>query len=184
MRTKEFEEAIETNIAKFFKTFYENPAFFFRETDAVCYLYSLLINDPFFKKMHPRFRNKKLKRKSTTLLVHTEISREIRGKDKICDLMIWEPTKTVGLEERGKRKEKIGIELKFNRRDPARESEKSGILGDVKKARANRKGYVLWMNWEKPLSDKNLEKTEKLVKRYENVKLYYLDVFQTLSRQT
>jgi hypothetical protein len=137
-----------------------------------------LINDPFFKHLHPEYKDDSLKKASKTLLVHSEIGRPIRGKDKWCDIIIWEPTKTVGTEDKG-RKEKIGIEVKFDRTYPARRSEKSGIISDVKKAGANRKGYVLWLNWRGPICDKHIKRTENLVKlnQYGNVKLLYLDMF-------
>jgi hypothetical protein len=69
-----------------------------------------------------------------------------------------------------------GIEIKYNRRVPARK-EPSNIIEDVKKVSDYKKGYVLWLNYDRKIHDDHLEKVEKLVEKYENVKLYYLDLY-------
>jgi hypothetical protein len=70
----------------------------------------------------------------------------------------------------------IGIEIKYNRRIPARK-EPSNILGDVIKVADFKRGYILWLNWEIEINDGHLRKVEKLVAKFRNVKMFYLDVF-------
>ena len=173
MKLKDLEEVVEKNIVRLFTFFYENPAIFITESDVKSYLYSLLINDPFIKNFTPHFRNEKLRKESKTFIVHTEISEDIKGKEKGYDLLIFKPTKFIDLACCGTT---IAVEIKFNRRAPARK-EKSSIAEDIKKAKHNRRGYILWLNWDRPISDKHLNKVKKLVKRYGNVKFFYLDLF-------
>jgi len=47
---------------------------------------------------------------------------------------------------------------------------------DVKKCADYGRGYVLWLNYDRPISDDHLKETQNSVKRCGNVKLYYLDV--------
>ena len=49
MKLVELQKAVENNILKLFKHFYKKPAIFLSESDVMCYLYSLLINDPVFQ---------------------------------------------------------------------------------------------------------------------------------------
>ena len=168
MRFKEIEDAVERNILILFKIFYENPAFFLCETDVESYLYSLLINDPVFKQLTLKFHNELLKKDSKTLLVHTEIPLQItKRKTSMYDISIWNPLKIVNMNDW---ETMIGIEVKFNRRYPK-------ITKDLEKVKVERRGYVLWLNWDRPISEKILKKAKAFVKKYRNLKLYYLDVF-------
>lgn len=173
MRFKDLKEAVERNILKLFKSFFENPAIFLSEADVECYLYALLINDPFFRDVSPSVKYQTSKEESKTLLVHAEVGVEIRGKDKSYDISIWKPSKAINLSDW---KTAIGIEIKFNRSRPAGK-EKSSILKDVRKVRYNKQGYILWLNWDREINDVHLKKVENLIRRYENVKLFYLDMF-------
>ena len=173
MKLKTLEEVVEKNIVRLFTFFYENPAIFLTESDVKSYLYNLLINDPFIKKFTPHFRNEHLRKESKTFIVHTELSEDIRSKEKSYDLLIFKHTKFVDLEHVGTT---IAVEIKFNRRYPARK-EKSSIIEDVKKAKHNRRGYLLWLNWDTPISDKHLNRVRKFSERYGNVKFFYLDLF-------
>lgn len=172
MKLKDLEEVVEKNIVRLFTVFYENPAIFITESDVKSYLYSLLINDPFIKNSTPHFKNRYLRKESKTFIVHTEIPEEIKSK-KVYDLLIFKPTKLIDLDCCGTT---IAVEIKFNRREPARK-EKSSIVEDIKKAKHNRIGYVLWLNWDRPIDDTNLKTVKMLVDRCRNVKLFYLDVF-------
>ena len=175
MRYKNLEEAVERNIIKLFKTFYENPAIFWGEADVTSYLYSLLINDPFFESLSPHVKSGwGLKKASKTFLVHVNIEDETAVKRKIYDILILKPDKVI--DELPYCEGTIGIEIKFNRRRPARDG-KASILSDIKKAKNMRRGYVLWLNWAGDMNVIDLEKVTKLVKKYRNVKLFYLDVF-------
>jgi hypothetical protein len=174
MKFKDLEEAVERNIRKLFTSFYKNPAIFWTEADVKCYLYALLINDPFFKNSCPNFKDKNLRKESNTFLVHTELPVTVRGKDKKYDILIMEPSKTISYSDC---ESTICVEIKFNRRDPARK-EKSSIVDDVKKAKeVNRRGYVLWLNWACPIRDNHLKRVRNLIKNYKNVELFYLDLY-------
>lgn len=173
MRFKDMQEAVERNIVKLFKSFFENPAIFLTEADVQCYLYSLLINDPFFRDAFASFKHQTPKEVSKTLLVHAELEVLIRGKSKRYDISIWQPRKGIAFSDW---ETLIGIEIKYNRRIPAGK-EPSGILRDIRSVRYNKQGYVLWLNWDRVIADDHLKKAEKLTKRYENVKLFYLDMF-------
>jgi len=177
MIEKEFIDAVEKNIMKLFETFHDKTAFFMSERDVQSYLYSLLINDPILK-ISPTLKNFSTPNTETpkTLLVHTDLEVKVRymkGTKKV-DITILPPKKVIDYST--DLDNAIGIEIKYNRRSPARK-EPSGILDDVKKCADYRRGYVLWLNWDRPISDDHLKETENFVKRYENVKLYYLDVF-------
>ena len=173
MRFSDLKEAVEKNIAKLFMAFYENPAIFLSEADIKCYLYALLIDDPFFRNLHPNFKYQTPKEKSTTLLIHSELRVEMRGKDKNYDIAILKPSKVITFSDC---EIVSGIEIKFNTRDPAR-NKKSNILEDIKKVSFIRQGYILWLNWDREINDVHLKKVENLIRRYENVKLFYLDMF-------
>jgi hypothetical protein len=134
MRFELMEKAVERNIVKMFKVFYKNPAIFLCEKDIQSYLYSLLINDTFFQKHSPIFRDDYLKKHSKTSLVHTEIPLEItKRKTGVCDISIWQPHKTVNMS---RWETLIGIEIKFNRVYPAGK-EKCGILNARARAVVN-----------------------------------------------
>jgi hypothetical protein len=61
------------------------------------------------------------------------------------------------------------LQIKFNRRIPARK-EPSNIVEDVKKIADYRKGYILWLNWDREISDEHLNKVAKLIENYLHVK--------------
>jgi len=173
MRFSDLKEAVEKNIAKLFMAFYENPAIFLSEADIKCYLYALLIDDPFFRNLHPNFKYQTPKEKSTTLLIHSELRVEMRGKDKSYDIAILKPSKVITFSDC---EIVSGIEIKFNRREPARK-EKSNILEDIKKVSFTRQGYILWLNWDREIDNDQLRKVQNFVNNYKNVKLFYLDLF-------
>lgn len=174
MRFKDMQEAVERNIIKLFKSFFENPAIFLTEADVQGYLYSLLINEPFFRDASASFKYLTPKEEiSKTLLVHAELEVGIRGKGKKYDISIWKPRKAIAFHNW---ETLVGIEIKFNRRGPARK-EPSSILEDIRSVRYNKQGYVLWLNWDREIADGHLKKAENLIRRYENVKLFYLDMF-------
>jgi hypothetical protein len=177
MSEQKFDDAVEKNIMKLFKTFHDKTAYFLSERDVQSYLYSLLINDAILK-ISPTIENFSTPNIETpeTLLVHTDLQVEVRymkGTKKV-DITILPPKKVIDYS--ALLDNAIGIEIKFNRKGPARK-EPSSILDDVKKCAGYRQGYVLWLNWDRPISDDHLKKTESFLKRHENVKLYYLDLF-------
>jgi len=91
----------------------------------------------------------------------------------LLHLSIWKPRRAIAFPDW---ETLVGIEIKFIRSSPARK-EPSGILKDIRSVRYNKQGYVLWLNWDREIADSHLKKAENLIKRYENVKLFYLDMF-------
>lgn len=174
MKFSELNEVVERNIVKLFRTFHEKPAIFLTEADVKCYLYSLLINEPSIRDLSPTLRYFSERMESSkTLLVHAEYPVIMEGKNKKVDISIYEPQESVDFSDW---KLTIGIEIKYDRKEPARK-EKSNILEDVKKVAGYKQGYILWLNWDREISDAHLKEVEKLIEKYENVKLFYLDLF-------
>src|SRR3990170_1501677 len=150
MGFKELEEAVERSIVKLFATFHEKPAIFLTEGDVKCYLYSLLINEPSIRDSSPTLRYFSERMESSkTLLVHAEYPVIIEGKNKKVDISIYEPQESVDFSDW---KLTIGIEIKYDRKEPARK-EKSNILEDVKKVAEYQIGYILWLNWDREIND-------------------------------
>lgn len=178
MIEKGFTDVVEKNIMKLFKTFHDKTAFFLSERDVQSYLYSLLINDPFLKTTPTleNFSTHNIERPET-LLVHADLAVKVTGMKGIkrVDITILPPKKVIDFSA-DLDNAAIGIEIKYNRRLPAGK-EQSGILNDVKKCAGYGQGYVLWLNEDRPIRDDHLKETQSFVKRYENVKPYYLDVF-------
>jgi hypothetical protein len=176
----EFEELnkiVERNIVKLFKIFQKNPAIFLSESDVQCYLYSLLINDPEIRDFHPNMINfSATMETSKSIFVHANMRVSIRNKNRIVDLSVFPPKETLDLTDNDLWDNMIGIEIKFNRRVPARK-ESSNIMDDIKKVSDYKKGYVLWLNWDREIDDDNLKKVEKFAEKHANVRVLYLDLF-------
>lgn len=170
MRLGELKKTVERNIQKLFIVFNRNPAIFLSEADVKCYLYSLLINDPSISKVMPQFKYPRLRRKSNTILVHTEV----KGERKIEDIAVLKPAKTIDYTSYYT---SIGIEIKFNRKEPARAHEDSGILDDIKKLKDELFGYLIWLNWDREIREDQLRKVKNTMKKYRNVKFFYIDLF-------
>jgi len=160
-------EVVDRLVMKLVTTFYENPAIFMSEGDVQCYLYALLVNDPYFRNLWLEYPT--AKKESKTLLVHSDAGVILEGKRKNCDVLIFEPNKK-DLEPL------IAIEIKYNRRRPAAK-EKSNIIEDIKKVSATNQGYILWLNWETGIEEDQLKQVKGLIQMHENVKLFYLDMF-------
>jgi hypothetical protein len=172
-----FQKEIEKNILQLFKTFKKDAAFFLSERDVQSYLYHLLLNDPLLKMPTPieNFPNPNIEN-PRTILVHADLQEKIRymkGMKKV-DLVVFAPKE--GLDYDSDLDDAIGIEIKFNRRVPARK-ESSNILDDVRKCTDHGYGYVLWLNWDRKMDDDHITIVEKQVEKCDNVKFYYLDVF-------
>jgi hypothetical protein len=91
MKVTDINKTVENNIVKLFKEFYEKPAIFLSESDVMCYLYSLLINDPVFKTSPTLKYFSTIKGSSETFLVHANTGVTIKNKDKIVDISIYPP---------------------------------------------------------------------------------------------
>ena len=175
MRFEDLDKAVYRNIIHLFRRFSEDPAIFWTEADVASHLYSLLINDPAFEKSIAWFESASFPKKSKTLLVHVNAQDETKSKGKYYDLLILKPKKYLKDEiDKDEEASVIGIEVKFDRRAPARK-EKSNIISDIKKVAKMRKGYVLWLNSGRKIGPEHLEKAKKLANRL-GVKLLYLDL--------
>lgn len=176
MQWQDMDVAVKRNIEKVISIFYENPAMFLCEADVQAYLYSLLINDPVFAKKLIPYKNMKLQKESNTSLVHLEIQfdgKKPRAYERV-DISILKPCKKFNSEDGLPCS--IGIEIKYNRKLPAR-NEASNIIKDVKKvANHYSQGYVLWLNWDRWINPEHLKKVKKAVRECRNVRLYYLDL--------
>jgi hypothetical protein len=174
---KEFRTAVERNITTLFKTFHYKTGYFLSERDVQSYLYSLLINDEDLKitTTFEGFSTPNIEAPKT-LLVHADMKVHIRRmkNDRRPDLTILPPHEA--FDYNGNFDNAIGIEIKFNRRAPARK-EPSNILEDVKKCADYSQGYILWLNWDRPIGEEHLKKVKERVAKYENVRLFYLDVY-------
>lgn len=169
------EKVVRRNIENLMFIFHKNPAIFLSEADVQAYLYSLLINDPFFKNTLIPLDDCNLAFKSKTILVHLELQFEGKKRSEYekVDISIIKPSKKLNAADGLLCS--IGIEIKFNRKHPAR-NEASNIIKDVKKVSNNfSRGFVLWLNWDRWINPDHLEKVKKTVKKHNNVCLYYLD---------
>lgn len=175
MKFHDLREVVERNITKGFTIFYKNPAIFLCERDVQGYLYGLLLGESVFRNCCPYINHDHLKVKSRTILLHTEPSLGYRRKTIRYDISVFKQSKVVDYYDW---ETTIGIEIKFNRRYPAGKSERRGLLFDIKKAKeGNKQGYILWLNWDRPISEKHVKRAKSLVQKYRNVKLLYLDMF-------
>lgn len=175
MRFDDLNEAVYQSIVKLFQCFSKHPAIFWTEADVTSYLYGLLINDPAFKNSLAWFESKEFPKKSKTLLVHVNAQDQTKSKDKYYDLLILKPKKYLKDEiDKDDEASVIGIEIKFNRRDPTRK-EKSNIESDIRKVAQMRRGYVLWLNSRGKIGEEHLKRAERLAGKL-GVKLLYLDL--------
>jgi len=165
----ELKNIVEKKIRDLLVVFKEDPGFFLSEADVKCYLYSLLINDPHLSRVTPKFKHSDLKKSSKTILVHSELRAGIKPED----IVIIKPASTIDYSSFYT---SIGIEIKFNRKRPARK-EKSNIVNDIKKLRSESFGYLLWLNWDREIREDQLKRVKKLVKKCRNVKFFYIDLF-------
>ena len=134
------------------------------------YLYSLLVNEPLIHKVTPQFKYVHLKKESKTILIHTET----KTSNGIIDMTIMKPVKVIDYNGYYT---SIGIEIKFNRRIPTSD-EKSSILDDIKKKLKDEYfGYLLWLNWDRRIEEDQLKKVKNAVKKYGNIKFFYIDLF-------
>lgn len=177
-RITDLSDIVEKNIVALLRTFHENPAIFLSESDVESYLYSLLINEPEIRDSLPTMTNFSAAREaSKSLLVHANLRVNIKNRDRLVDLSIFQPRSKLDWADADEWESMIGIEIKFNRRVPASRKERCGIIEDVKKVSDYKRGYVVWVNWGRAIDDAHLDKCKKEAEKYNNVKIFYLDVF-------
>jgi hypothetical protein len=122
----------------------------------------------------PFLKSKNLKKQSRTTLVHSEL----RAGKNPEDIVIMKRTKTIDLHSFYT---SIGIEIKFNRKRPARK-EKSNIISDIRKLKGEFFGYLLWLNWDREIGEDQLKRVQKAVSKHTNIKFYFMDMFSKPTR--
>jgi len=183
MKLKYLEKVVEEKIHELLRIFNENPTFFLSERDVQCFLYSLLIRDSVISRYHPIFKRKNLKERTKTILVHTEKLREREDRKENYDVSIWQRKKIVSLDEW---EPLIGIEIKFNRGPyKTKRGTPSSVEKDITKLSRLKKGYLLWLNWNKKrIKPEYIEALKKHLKRkkYKNIKVYCLDYYKSMKK--
>jgi hypothetical protein len=169
----ELDQAVNKSIFNLFRTFAKSPGMFWSEGDVESFLFSLLINEPVFQRCSPNLDCENLKINSFTTLVHTQtkVFPKRMGR-RINDIAIIIPNEEINYPDT---ETVIGIEIKFNRKRPARD-EKASIMNDIRKVKDNEKGYVLLLNWDRPINTEHLDTVIRRCGKYPNVKFYFVDV--------
>ncbi len=171
MKLESLAISVESNIVHLFKKFKEKPAVFLSKADVTCYLYYLLISDPFLgysptiKNLAPTIP------KSKTFLVHAGLEVSIENQTKQVALSVGETEKEIELS---KWDFLVGIEIEHNTK--AIKTLKNTISESIEKVSIYKRGYLLLLNWETAIDDETLREIQELVSKRENVKLFYLDL--------
>ncbi len=156
------------------KKFKEKPAVFLSKSDVMCYMYYLLVTDPFLgfsptiTKLSPSVASSK------TFLVHAGMDVSIAGQNRQVDLSIGESQKETEL---GTWEFLVGVAIQHNMKDSSFES--LSLKEDVEKIAEYKKGYLLWLNWDTPLIDNDIEQAKELVAQFDNLRFMYLDLCST-----
>jgi hypothetical protein len=172
MKLESLTNSVESNIVHLFKKFKEKPAVFLSKSDIICYLYYLLITDPFLG-YSPTITNlAPTIAKSKTFLVHAGLEVSIENQNKQVAISLGESQKELELSTWDF---PVGIEIEFN--SSATEKSQQSIVQDIEKVAKYKKGYLLWLNWDAPIEDKPLKNAEDLIAKHKHLKLFYLDLF-------
>jgi hypothetical protein len=138
----------------------------------VCYLYYLLITDPFLG-YSPTITNiSPSAPKSKTFLVHAGLEVLINNQKKTVDLSVGESQKEVVLSSWDFL---VGIEIMYNTK-PSPQALKD-LTENMEKLINYQMGFLIWVNWDTPLEDNFIEQMEFTAANYKNVKLFYIDRF-------
>jgi hypothetical protein len=171
MKVESLANSVEGNVIHLFKKFKEKPAVFLSKADVTCYLYYLLITDPFLG-YSPTITNlSPTVAKSKTFLVHAGLDVLIENQNKQVAISIGQSEKEIELS---KWDFLIGIEIEHNTK--ATKTLQNTVVENIEKVSKYKKGYLLWLNWETAIDDENLRETQDLISKQENVKLFYLDL--------
>ncbi len=171
MKIESLADTVETNITRTFKKFKEKPAIFLSKSDVTCYMYYLLVTDTFLG-YQPTITNLGPNSpKSKTFLIHAGLEVPIEGKNRQVALSIGESTKETELATWDF---PVGIEIELNLKNSPEDEER--LTEDIKKVSMYKKGYLLSLNWETPLTDETVMKAEKLVAEHDNVRFLYVDL--------
>ena len=171
MKLESLANTIESNIIHLFKKSKEKPAVFLSKSDVICYLYYLLISDPFLG-YSPTIKNlSPTVAKSKTFLVHAGLEVSIENQNKQVAISLGESQKELELSTWDF---PVGIEVLFNTANT--EASLNAIVENLEKVAKYKKGYLLWLNWDTPIDDEILRDAQELISKQEHVKLFYLDL--------
>ena len=172
MKLESMASSVESNIIRLLKKFKEKPAIFLSKLDVICYMYYLLITDPFLGQS-PTVRNFSLTvERSKTFLIHAGLEVSAESQNNRVALSIGESQKDVELQSWDF---PIGIEIEHNTKNLSKTQ--SPFAEDIEKLAKFKKGYLLWLNWDCSIDDNDIIKVEKLVAKQDNVRLCYLDLY-------
>lgn len=172
MKIESLANSIESNITRLFKKFKEKPAVFLSKSDVMCYMYYLLVTDPFLG-YSPTITNlAPAISKSKTFLVHAGLEVSIENQNKKVALSVGESQKETELPTWDF---PIGIEIQHNVIATPEAMEETAE--NVEKLASYKRGYLLWLNWDKPINDDCIFKVGKLVAEHENLRFFYVDLF-------
>jgi len=172
MKLETIASSVESNIVHLMKKFKEKPAVFLSKSDVTCYLYYLLITDPFLGHS-PTVRNlSPTVMRSKTFLVHAGLEVSVESQNKQVALSIGESQKDVELQTWDF---PVGIDIEYNTKSLS--TSQTQFAEDLEKLAKYKKGYLLWLNWGDSIADNDLRQVEELVAKHNYVKLYYLDLY-------
>ena len=172
MKLETIASSVEVNIVHLMKKFKEKPAVFLSKSDVMCYLYYLLITDPFLGHS-PTVRNlAPAIERSKTFLVHAGLEVSGEGQNKQVPLSIGESQKDVELQTWDF---PVGIDIAYNTK--VLPSTQTMFAEDLEKLAKYKKGYLIWLNWNNPIDDNVLKQVEELVAKHDSVRLYYIDLY-------
>jgi hypothetical protein len=134
-------------------------------------MYYLLVTDPFLG-FSPTITNLSPRvARSKTFLVHAGLDVSIEDREKQVTLTVGESQKETPLS---KWDLPIGIEIQHNIKDSPRTLE--NLEENVKKLSNFKKGYLLWLNWDTPIVEENINQAKKLTTEHNNIRFLYVDL--------
>ncbi len=137
----------------------------------MCYMYYLLVTDPFLG-YSPLITNLSSHvEKSKTFLVHAGLDVSIEDQNRQVTLSVGESQKETDLS---KWDFPVGIEVQHNITDTPKTL--FNLEENVKKLSNFKRGYLLWLNWDNPIIDENINLAKKLTGEHDNLRFLYVDL--------
>ena len=162
---------VEADITRLFKSFRDKPARFLTKSDVVCYLYHLLIFDPFLRR-DPKIKNfTETVPNSKTFLIHSGLEVCVDGINRSVSLSVGEVKRESLLSAWDF---PVGIEVEHN--FVFSPENWIDIESDVRKLSQYKRGYLLCLNWENSLRGKHLDIVESMVAKHKSVKFFYFSL--------
>ena len=171
MKLESMANSVEGNIVHLLKKFKEKPAVFLSKSDVMCYLYYLLITDPFLNYSPIIRKLTPIVERSKTFLVHAGLETSIEGQSKQVALCIGESKKEIELQTWDFL---VGIDIEYNTDNLAKIP--TCFAEDIKKLSTFKRGYLIWLNWAYSMDDNDIKQVADLLEKQGNVRLCYLDL--------